>query len=206
MAENQYDNQRHEVKFLVPMYAELELRNILALEGWREVYPRRSIHSIYFDTINDEFLFDSVFGNSHRLKYRARWYNSDNYFVFECKEKNEGVVKKKISQRIPFFSEIPPNNVLNEALFESFRLNLFQRSIVAYDREYYYHTHFGVRLTLDFDFLSLDYNNLSERQIKDFFIVEVKAKLGSSFVVPFGQFQSRFSKYCFSRLGDDSFY
>jgi hypothetical protein len=206
MVASQYDSLRQEVKFLIPTHAEAELKNILALEGWFELFPKRKIHSIYFDTSMDDFLFDSIYGISDRLKYRARWYNDDNYFVIECKRKSAGAGNKMVSTPVYFTSDVPTKKQLESSLFEFSGQILFQRSLISYSREYYYHAATKSKLTLDFELSSLSFDKHIERQIKSFFILEVKSELGASFSVPFGQFQSRFSKYCFSRVGDDSFY
>ena len=206
MGENQYDNKRQEYKYLIPTYAEAELKNILAIDGWNEQYPKRQVHTIYFDSINDDFLFDSIYGISNRVKYRARWYNTEKFFVIECKTKNAGIGGKVNSQKYLFTAEFPSSSELSDALFQSFGQQLPQLSIISYDREYFFHTKSQSRLTLDDNYISFDYHSHVGREIKNSVILEVKAGVSASFVVPFGQFQSRFSKYCFSRVGDDSFY
>lgn len=42
--------------------------------GFYEVFPKRNVNNIYFDTPNFECLNDNLAGVSHRKKYRARWY------------------------------------------------------------------------------------------------------------------------------------
>jgi len=42
--------------------------------GFYEVFPKRNVNNIYFDTPNLECLNDNLAGVSHRKKYRARWY------------------------------------------------------------------------------------------------------------------------------------
>ena len=206
MDESQYDNKRQEYKYLIPACAETELKNILALDGWNEQFPKRQVHTIYFDTINNDFLFDSIYGISNRVKYRARWYNTEKFFVIECKTKNAGIGGKAISQKFPFTAEFPSSSELSDALLQSFGQQLPQLSTISYDREYFFHAKSHSRLTIDDNYISFDYHSHVGREIKNSVILEVKAGVSASFVVPFGQFQSRFSKYCFSRVGDDSFY
>lgn len=206
MGESQYDNKRQEHKFLIPSFADAELKNILAIGGWIEQFPKRQVHSIYFDSLKDDFLFDSIYGISTRVKFRARWYNTEKYFVIECKTKNAGVGGKVVSKKYSFSAEIPSSIELSKSLFDSFGQYLPQRSIITYDREYFYNAKSNTRLTIDSDYSSFDYLSKVDREIKNFSVLEIKADIGSSLVLPFGQFQSRFSKYCFSRVGDDSFY
>jgi len=206
MVVNPYDNMRHEIKYLIPTHSEVELKNLLAIQGWKILFPRRVVHTIYFDTINNEFLYDSIYGLSNRVKYRARWYNNDRQFVVETKKKSAGVGIKIISNSFSFNSELPPEGMLVECIRQISNTDLLQKSKVSYVREYYIHSNSESRLTLDFDISSIDFESRIEREVKRFFVVEIKAGLGANFNVSFGQFQSRFSKYCFSRVGDDSFY
>jgi len=206
MVVNLYDNMRKELKFLIPVHAEAELKNLLAIEGWKVLFPRRVVNSIYFDTINNDFLYDSIYGVSNRIKYRVRWYNNERKFVVETKKKNAGVGTKVTSDSFSFNSELPPEAMLVERVRRISNTDLLQKSKVSYLREYYIHPNSGSRLTLDFDISSIDFESTIDRQVKSFFVLEVKADLGVNFTVSFGRFQSRFSKYCFSRVGDDSFY
>jgi hypothetical protein len=206
MVVNLYDNMRTEIKFLIPVHAEVELKNLLSIEGWKVLFPRRVVNSIYFDTINNHFLYDSIYGVSNRIKYRVRWYNFEREFVVETKKKNAGIGTKIISDSFSFNSELPPEVMLGDCVRRISKIDLLQKSKVSYVREYYIHRSSGSRLTLDFDISSIDFESTIERQVKSFFALEVKADIGTNFTVSYGRFQSRFSKYCFSRVGDDSFY
>ena len=206
MVANQYDNIRHEIKFLIPSYSEAELKNLLAIQGWRVLFPRRQVHSIYFDTIDNDFLYDSIYGVSNRLKYRARWYNNEKQIAIEIKKKSARVGVKNILDTFSFDSTLPSEALLFERVKRFTNIDLLQKSKVSYEREYYMHLDSGSRLTLDFHISSIDFETRIQRQVKSFFVLEVKADLGANFNISYGQFQSRFSKYCFSRVGDDSFY
>lgn len=70
------DNPRYERKFMVegiePSEAEAVIFNHPSL--FTEIFHRRTINNIYFDTDDDLFFRDNVEGTSKRKKIRIRWY------------------------------------------------------------------------------------------------------------------------------------
>ena len=62
--------------------------SFLALNGFFEVFPKRQVSSIYFDTNDLEMLCDNLDGISHRKKYRVRWYDG-NYLTARFEEKRK---------------------------------------------------------------------------------------------------------------------
>ena len=83
------DSLRKEIKFLFPDYHLTHYKNLIQQLGWKEEFPKRKVHSIYFDTIDNDFLFDSIYGLGKREKIRLRYYNEFNDAHFELKVKND---------------------------------------------------------------------------------------------------------------------
>ena len=76
---------RKEKKFKMSISEFHKFKNLLMQRGMIQLYESRSIHSIYFDTINLEMFFASEEGTLPRKKVRARWYNNNKKFTFENK-------------------------------------------------------------------------------------------------------------------------
>ena len=91
---------RFERKFRTTLPCRQELVDrILTHPGlFKEHHPDRQINSIYFDTIDLQFMFDNLAGTSRRKKPRIRWYGRDISRVenpyFELKIKHNMLGRK----------------------------------------------------------------------------------------------------------------
>ena len=67
---------RYERKFAVADTNRAEVERLIKSHPaiFREIYHRRSINNIYFDTLDGRHLRDSIEGATYRLKVRIRWY------------------------------------------------------------------------------------------------------------------------------------
>ncbi len=65
---------RIEEKILVSKYESIELLKIAKQNNFQIQYPKRKIHSIYFDNINYQSFNDSIEGSNPRKKIRIRHY------------------------------------------------------------------------------------------------------------------------------------
>jgi len=67
---------RYELKMVFPETEYMAVvNNILGSSKFvREIYHERQINNIYFDTLNYTDYFANLHGDSHRKKYRIRWY------------------------------------------------------------------------------------------------------------------------------------
>ena len=72
------DELRYERKYVLPASKAAHLFMLLKLHscGFREVYPRRRINNIYFDTHNRDCVNANRDGRFLRVKVRQRWYNA----------------------------------------------------------------------------------------------------------------------------------
>ena len=50
---------------------------------FREIYCKRRVNNIYYDTMNYKNYLDNVEGNQYRLKVRIRWYGSNPFKIFD---------------------------------------------------------------------------------------------------------------------------
>jgi hypothetical protein len=68
---------RYEIKYALDPAGLVEFSQWLAGAGWfRRAYPKRRVHSVYFDTAEMGAARDNLAGISLRNKYRVRWYSS----------------------------------------------------------------------------------------------------------------------------------
>ena len=68
---------RYEIKYALDPPSLVDFSQWLAGAGWfRRAYPKRRVHSVYFDTAEMSAARDNLAGISLRNKYRVRWYSS----------------------------------------------------------------------------------------------------------------------------------
>jgi hypothetical protein len=205
----QSNNLRREIKFQIPNHLENEVRLRLAAEGWLNHYPDRIVNSIYYDTENDKMLFDSIYGIAEREKMRLRWYNSDITDArFEIKtKKGESSNKEVILLNEQEFNFDIKNMLLPSSLHSVLpNKNIKNCSIVKYNRVYLYNKINKTRITFDKNISTLDFITNKERELTNSFILELKCHLDFSFNLNLIDFQTRFSKYAFSRVGTDVYF
>jgi hypothetical protein len=205
MARQQSNEIRKELKFKIPNYLEKEILTRLNASGWIKHYPNRIIHTLYFDNEFDSMLFDSINGLADRKKIRLRWYNDYENFHLEVKKKKGDVSFKKNIDTGNMELLLKKDKILvNRNIQKIFNLNSLElKSSVDYKRIYLYNKYNQTRITFDKDISTLDFVSQKNRSLKDFFILELKCNLDFNYNFDILNSQSRFSKYSFSRLGDD---
>jgi len=170
------NNFRYERKFTVPTsftFKAIELyikRNSFL---FREVFQKRQVNNIYFDTEGYNDYFDNVLGVSERKKIRIRWYG-DTFGeiikpVLEIKIK-KGLVGDKWSYKLkPFKLDDTFTNEYIQHIIKASNLPLPILESVkrvtptllnSYHRRYYLSADNKFRVTLDFDLL---YHKIDKR-------------------------------------------
>ena len=204
MGENPSDNYRNEVKFILPISSYMKVIMELQLNGFYEHFPERRVNSMYFDTLGDQMLFDSIYGYDYRKKIRIRYYNELEDIKLEQKIKKNNVGKKITSSINPF--------ILSESNFEissyvslKVNQNILLKSKISYDRRYFYNNKSDVRITLDQNISTEDLENGNMREFLHL-TFEIKYYRHPIHQFSFLRNQVRFSKYVFSRVGDDTIY
>lgn len=155
---------RYERKFWVQdlSEAEVELGIKLNPQIFREIYYKRQVNSLYFDTENFENYFDNINGATKRAKVRIRWYGTDTDFisgpVLEIKTKQGYTGDKKTLPLKDFrLDELLKDHksCLENACSDSLMLTKLQLLkpvvLVQYSRKYFESANKLFRLTIDSD-------------------------------------------------------
>lgn len=195
---NAKNNFRYERKFTVPTRFSIKtiqhsIKKNKAL--FREVFYKRKVNNIYFDTVGYNDYHDNVLGVSDRKKIRIRWYGDTlgeiKKPVLEIKIK-KGIVGDKWSYKLkPFtldnnFTSEQIQNVFKDSnlpvpILESVKM-VFPTLLNSYNRKYFLSADNKYRVTLDFDLLyyKIDnrFNNFKLKPVADENkIIELKYEL-----------------------------
>lgn len=184
--------------------------------GFREIYNKRVVNSIYFDNLDFDCFNDALDGSSTREKFRLRWYGNDKKVdsIFEIKQKF-GSVGKKITLSIGEvdFRKKLVDLKISERIKSSFHLKkhiynlekLKPNVYINYVRRYFACPENKIRITLDKDisyaFINPNKNIYQNNSIKDKnMVIEFKYSKESQLKYLVESLQlplcvSRFSKY-----------
>ena len=83
---------------------------------------------------------------------------------------------------------------------------IFPVSHVQYNRYYYNNSINNIRMTFDTNIETEDLQNNIQRVLNNYCVCEVKSGIDEASNLPFNLMPTRFSKYAFSRVGNDSDY
>jgi SPX domain protein involved in polyphosphate accumulation len=157
---------RYERKFLISELTRHEIELLVRLHPaiFVEIYHRRFVNNIYFDSLNMKSYFDNSDGLRNRRKVRIRWYGDLFGFiekpVLELKHKN-GLLGRKESYPLPPFSISP--DFRPEGVVEAFKkaeipevlrmdmLSLQPTLLNRYSRRYFQSASRNYRITIDSD-------------------------------------------------------
>lgn len=158
---------RNEIKFIIDKYAALliigRISGICNKDSFSDDNNQYHIRSLYYDTVSDDFLFETLSGVDIRHKYRIRTYNNDSSFIRLEKKSTENGKKKKDSSILTrqqcdalicgeFFCESSDTqSVLHEFQGEHLDKCFVPRVIVDYLRIPFVYPAGNVRITFDFD-------------------------------------------------------
>lgn len=183
---------RYERKFFITRLSKFEVESIVKLHPsvFTEIFHKRFVNNIYFDTYNFKNLYDNVEGVFDRIKIRIRWYGDlFGYIerpVLEIKIK-KGLLGKKISIPIPSFYLNENTNLkemlksiehIQELVMIDFK-SLIPTLLNRYSRKYYKSSNKKYRVTIDTDqsFHHIKQENnffISNYEDKDSVILELK--------------------------------
>ena len=153
---------RYERKFFITALSKYEIESIVKMHPafFSEIYNKRFVNNIYFDSFNYNNFRDNVEGATDRIKIRIRWYGVLFGYIknpiLEIKIK-KGLLGKKISVPIKTFDLTRDLNIseilksvkgLNEIIgidFETLIPSLLNR----YSRKYYQSSDKKFRITID---------------------------------------------------------
>ena len=157
--------KRHELKYYINNieYHNIvdRLKNVLKYDKHSSYKKGYFIRSLYFDSYDDECLYQKLSGLYHRKKYRIRIYDiKDEIAKFEIKNKFNNQIFKETS----FIKKTTVNDIIDgnmEALlqyndltlnkiYSTFKKKRFTpKVLIDYHREAFVFDHFNVRITID---------------------------------------------------------
>jgi len=157
--------KRNELKYYISTpqcyLLSTRLKHILKRDSYATSSDGYFVRSLYFDSYDDECLYQKQSGNIYRSKYRMRIYNFDTQTVkFEIKNKANNQVYKEsatISRESAYriiegdYDELLRyNNPILNKIYLKFTQKLYRPKVVVdYTREAYVYDHFNIRVTLD---------------------------------------------------------
>lgn len=150
--------KRYEYKLSFPLndYEEVVRRLLSSAYFFREIYHERTIHNVYFDTVDFHDYKANIDGHDERSKFRLRWYGSDHEFMPTLEEKIKiGEVGYKKS--IPHTSKMTLNDLKSykasvhlENMDQGLRFKERHPVLInQYQRRYFEASNQKVRITLD---------------------------------------------------------
>jgi len=185
--------------YTVPLSARNEIKfvgNIIYLQdvllwikmnkySFNNIYDKRKVNSIYFDSFDGVCYEDNITGHSSRTKLRVRWYDDNRSLHFELKRKRNSFGWKLIEKFSPEFNI---KDVLIIDLSELIRKELPMKYqyyidiyseptvLVSYDREYFLSSNDKIRITVDTNqkFTDLTNGSVDMHEEFDTFVVEFK--------------------------------
>ena len=152
---------RKEHKYRLTQSDQKLLKAYLVSEGMLEIYPARRVNSVYFDTRELSFFYESEEGILPRKKVRIRWYNNQNIFTKEVKTSS-------IEGRFKTTDRLYKNNFIPEfdVVFQDQNYGILTPSLlINYQREYY--SIKDLRITFDSCTTYTDLRRLSRRFFRD---------------------------------------
>lgn len=170
---------RYERKFIVPIEDTGSIYYLLSEHPaiFNEIYHKRSINNIYFDSIDYQFYHENIAGIADRKKVRIRWYGDLYGTVKSCLEVKvkHGMTGYKHTYPLCSFDFTDQTNIkdiklvlLKSNIPEHIRQELFTLEIAllnCYERRYFLSLDKKFRITVDsrLKYFRVDnYSNLSE--------------------------------------------
>lgn len=188
------NKSRYEIKFICYDQNYFAILNWIKLNqlNFRKEYPSREINNIYFDSIDNKFYSDNIYGISSRLKIRYRWYGpldqkNDGKLEFKYKRnlfgwKKNFLIKSKIINENLNWKSI--KNIISDnlnSIYKDFFINNSNPQIInSYKRDYFISFNKKIRITVDkkhkiFDQRMYNFPNFKKRKLKqNYLVVEFK--------------------------------
>lgn len=190
---------------------------------FKEIYHKRKINSVYFETFDFKDLLNTIDGEKNRSKLRLRWYgklfNDSTVPVLENKIKinNQNFKIKEELNKVNFFNNISVEKISDliekSNIDEKIKLKCKTRKpniLISYERQYFMFK--NIRITLDDKLFSLNFYRKKKIEKSDmikrkkFCIVELKYKDDDyeDVIKITSNFKNRvrkFSKYEYSLIG-----
>lgn len=156
---------RHELKYLISegqlVILKQRLKGLMCPDPHASAPGCYSVHSLYFDDLDDRCYFENLSGTEPREKFRLRFYDRDTEHIrLECKRKEHGMTLKTScpvtpeqcerlmrGETLPDTDSLPP--VLRKLTLAMRLAAMRPAVIVRYERFPYIYPLGNVRVTLD---------------------------------------------------------
>jgi hypothetical protein len=186
---------RTEEKIFIHQNNYLEFKNLLKNQNAKILYPKRLVHSVYFDNNRSQMYIDSKEGSVIRKKIRVRDYPDTKYNSFNLEIKISSIEGRfKKSKKI---KRIEYDTYLKTGYMDNDYGKCMPKLEVSYNREYYLYKN-CLRITIDKNILYKKFKK-SEKIYKEKLIAcEIKsnAVINKSLILnEFPFISHRFSKY-----------
>ena len=116
------------------------------------LFPKRTVQSIYYDTLNFSLYKNSLFDDTDRFKIRFRNYRESPEEIYKEVKRNTRNGKYKTSE----ITKYKNLNELGTLYFEG--VQYFPKSFVSYTREYYLSNNSRITYDRDIVYRSVDKN------------------------------------------------
>jgi len=156
---------RIEKKFIFGKKKEEDLKKLLIINGFTQLYQPRKISSVYLDTLNLDFAKDNINGVSKRKKIRFRWYDDNlSYIYLEEKNKQNFQVNKNVNK---IFANVKKESIISDLKryfyssqnkYNSFNYKFILK--INYLRSYWLSNNKKFRATIDHNLKINPINNL----------------------------------------------
>ncbi len=191
---------RKEIKSTINNSNIFNLRNWIFQNGGYELYPDRTVNSVYFDNKENLMYFQSIEGLVPRKKIRIRNYNDIN--ILDQIDKIDHLEYKisSVEGRYKYKKKFDNKKILKSGLIDKDYGACYPVINVTYKRSYFKIKE--VRLTIDtkIKYKKVNFQKISNFTIRDnLSVVELKYQNSNNdnFVIKNFPFQfNRFSKYC----------
>ena len=156
---------RNEIKFEIYKGQTNILINSLLINQLKEIYTKRKVNSLYYDTENLNLYNDTVNGLVDRKKIRARFYNmGEDGYKIEQKIKKDHLNRKEYldSKQIKdiYLEEgITKTIESRELIYNKLKLPsriknyYYPKTLVSYDRRYFITACQKYRITIDYNII-----------------------------------------------------
>ncbi len=163
MDSEEFKEYRYEKKFVIRELEDYEIEKIIKQHpvAFSEIFYKRRVNNIYFDSMDMDYYNDNLSGTSDRLKIRIRWYGrlfGEIKPLLELKIKRNELGRKisfplkpfKFDREfsLEFFKKVLDKSDIQKWIVEEFKTH-YPSLLNCYDRKYFISADKKYRATID---------------------------------------------------------
>ena len=187
---------RQEIKFILD--DNFKLYNLKKKLNIKMLHKERIINSIYFDTNDYKFFYQSEEGITPRFKVRIRYYNFDKQISYEIKTTHD-YHRSKIVEKQNRHTKKFMENFLNK---NKIQIKLYPKLLVKYKRNYFKSEYGRITLDREIKYQKVNYKmeNIGSEFLENSNVLELKhneSQIDKNKLLNYiGCPETRNSKYC----------